>query len=105
MDQTDAFFTQTIVGPPLTVLLGRRQATRITPGGGVEIQMNSGQTRLSTAWAEWAVLSHGGEPVGHPRMRPGPLRRWLERRALLIALAGLLSLVATAVFWGVQLWT
>ena len=104
MDETDAFFTHTIVGAPLTVLLGRRQSIPGTQGTGVEIGLSSGAGRLSDVWSEWAVLSHACDPVGHPRMRPGPVRRWLERRALLIALAGLLGLAGSAVFWGVQLW-
>ena len=104
MDETDAFFTHTIVGAPLTVLLGRRQSMPGTHGTGVEVGLSSGSWRLSDLWSEWAVLSHACDPVGHPRMRPGPVRRWLERRALLIALAGLLCLAGSAVFWGIQLW-
>jgi hypothetical protein len=105
MDQSDAFFTHTIVGAPLTVLLGRRQPLPTSPHGGMEIETGTGQSRLSRNWADWAVLSHACDPVGHPRMRPGPLRRRLERHALLIALAGLAALTGTAIFWGVQVWS
>lgn len=104
MDPTDAFFTHTIVGAPLTVLLGRRQTLSGPSTDGVEVDLARGRYRLSDTWSEWAVLSHACDPVGHPRMRPGPVRRWLERRALLIALAGLLALAGSAVFWGVQAW-
>lgn len=104
MDQTEAFFTHTIVGAPLTVLLGRRQAKPQASSEGLKVGLGSGQQQLSDSWAKWAVLSHACDPVGQPRMRPGPVRRWLERRALLIALAGLFCLGASALYWGVHAW-
>lgn len=105
MDETDAFFTHTIVGAPLTVLLGRRQSTARPNAQGLTVDMRSSQGRLSAVWQEWAVLSHACDPVGQPRMRPGPMRRWLERRALWIALTGLLALVASLVFWSLLRWS
>ena len=104
MDETDAFFTHTIVGAPLTVLLGRRQPLTDPRAEGLSVNASSGQASLSDRWQQWAVLSHACDPVGQPRLRPGPLRRWLERRALLIALTGLLALLGSAAFWGVQAW-
>ncbi len=104
MDETDAFFTQTIVGAPLTVLLGRRQSPSSLSADGLQIDLGSGETRLSRAWQEWVVLSHACDPVGQPRLRPSRWRRRLERHALLIALAGLLALAGSAVFWGVMAW-
>lgn len=104
MDETDAFFTHTIVGAPLTVLLGRRQTRSDLQAQGLVVDARSGQTRLSAVWQQWAVLSHACDPVGQPRMRPGPVRGWLERHALLIALTGLLALLASAAFWGSQTW-
>ncbi|WP_310565011.1 hypothetical protein [Hydrogenophaga sp.] len=105
MDETDAFFTHTIVGAPLSVLLGRRQAHPNTQASGLKVDLGTGETRLSRLWQEWVVLSHACDPVGQPRLRPGRLRRALERHALWIALAGALALVGTAVFWGVWLWS
>lgn len=104
MDETDAFFTHTIVGAPLSVLLGRRQAHPTALASGLKVDLGTGETRLSRLWQEWVVLSHACDPVGQPRLRPGRVRRALERHALWIALAGALALIGTAVFWGVWLW-
>lgn len=105
MDETDAFFTHTIVGAPLSVLLGRRQAHPTAQASGLKVDLGTGETRLSRLWQEWVVLSHACDPVGQPRLRPGRARRALERHALWIALAGALALIGTAVFWGVWLWS
>jgi hypothetical protein len=106
MDETDAFFTHTIVGAPLSVLLGRRQGLPDNPAhtAGLTVNMARGESGLSRVWNEWIVLSHACDPVGQPRVRPGKLRRVLERHALWIALLGLLSLLGTAAFWGIQQW-
>lgn len=105
MDETDAFFTQTIVGAPLSVLLGRRQGLPDSQATGLAVDMASGQTRLSTIWQEWAVLSHACDPVGRPRIRPGPVRRILERHALSIAILGLLALLGSAALLGYLQWS
>jgi hypothetical protein len=105
MDETDAFFTHTIVGAPLSVLLGRRQGVPDSQAAGLSVDMARGDTRLSRIWHEWVVLSHACDPVGQPRIRPGKLRCVLERHALWIALLGLLALLASATFWGVLQWS
>ena len=105
MTEQDAFFTHTIVGAPLSVLLGRRQAHPAPQSEGLQVNPATGHTRLSRIWQEWFVLSHACDPVGQPRMRPGRVRRVLERHALWIALSGALALIGTAVFWGVWLWS
>lgn len=104
MDETDAFFTHTIVGAPLSVLLGRRQGWPDSQAAGLTVDMASGQSRLSSIWQEWVVLSHACDPVGKPRVRPGFMRRSLERHALWIALLGLLALIGSAAFWGLMQW-
>jgi hypothetical protein len=38
-------------------------------------------------------------------MRPGKLRRLLERHALGIALLGLLALLGSAISWGLMQWS
>jgi hypothetical protein len=105
MDETDAFFTQTIVGSPLTVLLGRRLDPTNAPTQGLAVGLSSGQSRLTRFWQDWVILSHACDPVGHPRMRPGKLRRFLERHALGIALLGLLALLGSAISWGLLQWS
>jgi hypothetical protein len=105
MDQTDAFFTQTVVGAPFTALMGRRRTPGQANAEGLDISMASGETRLTRLWQDWIVLSHACDPVGVARVRPGRFRRLLERHALWVAVLGLGSLLVSAIFWGVTLWT
>lgn len=95
MDDNDAFFTQTIVGAPSTMVLGRRTSLWRPNRHGVEVDLSTGETRLSDLWRDWVVLSHESDTPGVPRRRPKALRRLLERRALLIASIGLLCLAAS----------
>ncbi|MDG5973944.1 hypothetical protein H010_01685 [Hydrogenophaga taeniospiralis CCUG 15921] len=104
MDETDAFFTQTIVGAPFTVSLGRRRVAPRNPAQGLEIDPRSGESGLTQLWRDWVVLSHANDPTGRPRLRPGRVRGSLERHALWIALLGLLSLLASLVVWGIVQW-
>ncbi len=99
MDDTDAFFTQTIVGSPMSVLLGRRQDAARMAAQGLEVHLPTGVARLTAQWQEWVLLGHGSTPSGRPRQRPGLWRRRLERHALWLAALGLLCLAATALFW------
>lgn len=103
MDETDAFFTHTIVGAPFSVLLGRRQGPANASTQGLQVPLGDGKAALSEGWRSWAVLDHLDAPAGQPRPRPKRLRRWLERHALLIALLGLLMLLGSAVFWAITL--
>jgi len=105
MDDNDAFFTQTIVGAPFSVLLGRQLGAKRGPTDGVEVNLSSTEARLSGGWTEWVVMRQAYDNVGLPRRRPGQLRRWLERHALWLALLGVLGMVVTAVFWGLMQWT
>ncbi|MDQ7744339.1 hypothetical protein [Hydrogenophaga pseudoflava] len=103
MDPTDAFFTQTVVGAPFTVLLGRRRQPGGTGAEGLQVDLATGESRLSRLWNEWALLHHA-TPPGSARMRPGRVRRLMERHALWMAALGLLSLTGSAISWGVLLW-
>lgn len=104
MNETNAFFTQTIVGAPFSVSLGRRLTREQASQSGLAVDFETGESRLAQAWRDWWVLSHAGDEVGLPRLRPRKLRRWLERHALWVALLGLISLGASALVWGVMFW-
>ena len=101
MDETDAFFTHTIVGAPFSVLLGRRQSPSHASVQGLEVSLAKGDVRLSEGWRSWAVLGELEAPAGTPRRRPKRLRRWLERQALIIALLGLLMVLGSVAFWAI----
>ncbi|MDO9503733.1 hypothetical protein [Hydrogenophaga sp.] len=101
MDETDAFFTHTIVGAPFSVLLGRRQGAPTASQQGLQVSLTQGEVGLSKGWRSWAVLDHLDTPAGTPRRRPKRMRRWLERHALVMALLGLLMVLGSAVFWAI----
>ena len=105
MDQTDAFFTQTVVGAPFTAMLGRRRLPGAVSDEGLVIDLTTVENRLTRLWQEWVVLSHACDPVGMPRLRPSRWRRILERHALWVAVLGLMSLAGSAISWGLLLWT
>lgn len=105
MTETDAFFTHTIVGAPMSVLLGRQAGSgRSAATDGLQIDLAQGKAALSPGWQSWIITTQACTPVGIPRMRPTRRRRWLERYALVIAAAGLLSATATALYWGLSQW-
>lgn len=101
MTDQDLFFTQTIVGMPTTVTMGRpltkkdlriqtnphaHEAARGAPGGGVVLM-----------WKDWAVIDGAGK--GRPRRLPGRIRRWLERYALVLAVLALALLLTQVVVY------
>ncbi len=104
MDDNDVFFTQTIVGAPFTVMLGRRQSQALPTPEGLELNLATGESRMTRLWQEWLVLSHADDPAGQTRRRPGRIRRLMERHALWIALLGLTSLAASLIAWGLATW-
>lgn len=105
MNDTNAFFTQTIVGAPFSVLLGHQLDPGRSPTTGIEVNMLGADTRLSQGWKDWIVLSHACDRIGQPHHRPGRVRRWLERHALWMAALGVSSLLTSAVIWGLLQWT
>ncbi len=104
MQQTDAFFTQTVVGAPFTALMGRRRVPGGSGAEGLGINLATGEPLLTRMWRDWFVLSHALDPVGMPRRRPGKLRLALERHALWLAVVGIATLVSGAAMLGFALW-
>lgn len=105
MSETDAFFTQTIVGAPMSVLMGRQLSLPIhSTSEGLQVDLTSGADLLSPSWRSWIIATQACAPVGIPRMRPTRYRRWLERHALMIATTGLLSWLAATVHWTLTSW-
>jgi len=101
MHERDAFFTQTIVGGPFTAFLG----SRILPHReGLHIDLSTGADRLSEGWRDWVELGRSLDAGGLPRRWPGPLTRWLERHALVLAVLGLAALVLGGVLFGLSFW-
>lgn len=88
MSETDLYFTHTIVGAPVSVILGVRVTLPTTVRDGVEVNLSQGSSRISQVWQDWVLMQQG--PAGRPQARPGPTRRWLLRHSLLLALLGLL---------------
>jgi hypothetical protein len=104
MDETDVFFTHTIVGAPFSVLMGRRLRAADLRLQGLDIDPQTGRARLSDRWHDSWVLSHDGDPPGRPRPRPGKVRRLLERHALWMAVSGMVLWLGAGAFWWVTLW-
>ncbi len=96
MDDSDNFFTQTIVGSPCSLVLGRRVTPADAAARGLRVDLRTGHNQLSQHWHDWMVLQRPEQPAGRPWRRPGSGRRVLERHALLVAATGVLGLVATA---------
>jgi hypothetical protein len=90
MDETDAFFTRTVVGPPVRAVLGQRQAPAQGRAGGLEVSLARSEQRLGEAWRAWAAPPAFPDEGAGPLPPPAP-RRWLERHALAVALVGLAS--------------
>jgi hypothetical protein len=104
MDDTDRYFTHTIVGAPVTLVLGERAtppAQAAPVFSGVEVSARDGSRSLSAIWREDVVLRRPGDPwqAGTPRRWPGPGRRWVERHALWLGVSGWTAALAVAVTW------
>lgn len=97
MDPVDLNFTYSIVGPPMSVVLGKRASARDGSAAGVAVSMKGARPRLSTEWLEWWLLRTAEEWAGgRARRRPGRARLWLERHGLLLASLGVLLLAVEA---------
>lgn len=103
MSETDAFFTQTIIGAPVSVSLGRQLNLPNNPASeGLQVDLASGTSRLAPGERPWVVSTQPAPvPVETARMR---CKRWLERHALAVAASGLLGWLATAAHWSLSPW-
>ena len=99
MEEADLYFTQTIVGAPLTVLLGKPQRYPASQLGELVLDASSGRIQMHPGWSEWLhARSAGFAPTGTPWRRPGRLRRFVLRNALWLTLSGwLIAIVAALV--------
>lgn len=89
VDPTDLNFTYSIVGPPMSVVLGTRADSRDYSATGVGIDMRDSRHILGRNWMEWWLLRQEAEWIGKVRRRPSARRLWLERHGLLLAGLGL----------------
>jgi hypothetical protein len=94
MNDEDMFFTNTIVGSALSLPLGNIPPKQTRYDDGLQIGLLSGRRSLSKSWLDWLLVQGGYPYIGHPRRRPGGLRRWIERYALLIGMTGILMVLA-----------
>lgn len=97
MTDSDAFFTHTIVGAPFSVLLGRRRPGQDAAAAGIEVDLAGAEVRLGTPWQDAFFLGRAADSSGKPRRRPGAALRWLERHALLVAVAGLVAMAGALI--------
>ena len=100
MQDADLYFTHTIVGAPMTVALGRPQRAPAHHAGAMVLDAGTGRAQLTPSWGEWlAARTATHAPAGKPWRRPGSLRRFVARHAVLLAASGWLVALATAAGW------
>jgi hypothetical protein len=90
MTDEDLFFTHTIVGSALSLHLGSASEPSARQSVGLQVNMRNASTSLDRAWKDWVLIQGAYPYAGLPRRKPGALRRWIERHALLIGVVGLL---------------
>jgi hypothetical protein len=105
MNDSEIFFCQTIVGSAHSVVMGKKIYLSPYPSAGLRIDLQTGESRLSSIWQSW-LLHNRFDQATHPRRMPSRVQLWLERHALIVAVCGLVGvLFATAlVSWSWWLW-
>ena len=108
MTDQDIFFTHTIVGQPMSVELGKPMVSpaHAAKSGQVGLMADLGNNRFSLdpAWKEWCLITSAFPPASAPRRRPGAARRWLERYALLLAVAALVLMGSACSMLAIAFW-
>ncbi len=97
MSEEDLFFTHTIVGSALSFPMGDVPIHASPAQSGLQVNMRDASTVIDHVWKDWLLVQGAYPYIGRPRRRPGALRRWTERHALLIAFFGLLLMSAAVV--------
>lgn len=108
MTDEDIFFTHTVVGQAMSVEMGRPMELKSVHTQaqipGLQASLVSHHMALPQVWKEWCLIQGAYPYVGLPRRRPGRLRRWLERHALILALVGLLMMLSATGLLVTQIW-
>ncbi len=100
---TDVFFTETIVGRPLALALGRRVAARSAEG----VQLSRAGTSLAQLWRDdlennaWRYALPLRSPV---QRQAGSLRLFLERHALRLALLAIVVMLIAPLAYLAAAW-
>ena len=109
MTEQDIFFTHTIVGPPLSIELGRplvpikRPRSEPHPDA-LQANMASDRFSLGPAWRTWCLIQGSYPYPGLPRRRPGKAKRVLERYALVLACVAVLMMLISASIMATVYW-
>ena len=108
MTDQDLFFTHTVVGPAMSIELGRRLNKRDLSGRAAKqalaANMATATFDVPQVWKDWCLIQGAYPYAGRPRQRPGRARRWLERHALVLAFVSLLLLVFLLSFTVMWVW-
>jgi hypothetical protein len=101
--EINAFFSRSIVGGPVSLVLGESVKTRDLIRVGMEVAPDSFVHRLSKGWFDAMALEHIDSQTGVPRKQPSRLRKFLYRQAPSLVLLSLVlfgSAVALFIYVG-----
>lgn len=108
MTDQDIFFTHTIVGQPMSVELGKPlvSPSHAAKSGqsGLTADLGNNRFSLHPTWKEWCLITSAFPRAGVPRRKAGATRRWLERYALLLAIAALMLMGSACAMLAIVFW-